>query len=180
MPEIMFSWCFKWYRFGTDDMFHQQEQIKAKHSRTPNGTTYWWNNSVHWFFSIYCSIGISNIWSISFWFSGLFSTDSSLSTIWYQFQNNFKQYNLCAGTIIGQSWILTSAKCCKRDDIVTITFNDYSIFYADNNQNEIISTTFYIHQDLDACLIRTTDISNIVTHIPCLNKVKFQPFYHCG
>ena len=94
----------------------------------------------------------------------------------HQFQNYFKQYNLCAGTVIDQHWILTSATCCKRDDIVTITFNDYSIFYADQNQNEIISTIFHIHQDFDACLIRTTDISNIVPHIPCLTKVKFQLF----
>ena len=88
----------------------------------------------------------------------------------------FKQYNLCAGTVIDQHWILTSATCCKRDDIVIITFNDYSIFYNDQNQNEIISTIFHIHQDYDACLIRTTNISNMVTHIPCLTKVKFQLF----
>ena len=94
----------------------------------------------------------------------------------HQFQDYFKQYNLCAGTVIDQHWILTSATCCKRDDIVTITFNDYSIFYNDQNQNEIISTIFHIHQDYDACLIRTTDISNMVTHIPCLTKVKFQLF----
>ena len=104
--------------------------------------------------------------------------DSSLNASWFiylhQFQNYFKQYNLCAGTVIDQHWILTSATCCKRDDIVTITFNDYSVFYNDQNQNKIFSTIFNIHQDFDACLIRTTDISNIVTHIPCLTKVKFQ------
>ena len=85
--------------------------------------------------------------------------------------NNFKQYNLCAGTVIDKNWIVTSATCCKRDDIVTITFNDYSIFYNDHNQHEILSTSFHVHKDLDACLIRTTDLSDIVTYIPCLNKV---------
>ena len=39
---------------------------------------------------------------------------------------HFKQYNLCAGTVIDKHWILTSATCCKLDDIVTIKFNDYS------------------------------------------------------
>ena len=75
--------------------------------------------------------------------------------------------------MIDKYWIVTSATCCKRDDIVTITFNDYSIFYADHNQHEIISTLFHIHRDLDACLIRTVDMSDMVTHIPCLNKVSF-------
>ena len=67
---------------------------------------------------------------------------------------------------------MTSAKCCKRDDIVTVKFNDYSVFYADENEHEIISTLFYIHEDLDACLIRTApDTSEIVDRIPCINKV---------
>ena len=43
-----------------------------------------------------------------------------------QGESFFKQYNLCAGTVIEKHWILTSATCCKRDDIVTIKFNDYS------------------------------------------------------
>ena len=73
--------------------------------------------------------------------------------------------------MIDKNWIVTSATCCKRDDIVTITFNDYSIFYADQNQHQITSTLFHVHQDLDACLIRTTDMSDIVAQIPCLNKV---------
>ena len=38
----------------------------------------------------------------------------------------FEQYNLCAGTVILKHWILTSATCCKLDDIVNIKFNDYS------------------------------------------------------
>ena len=67
---------------------------------------------------------------------------------------------------------MTSAKCCKRDDIVTVKFNDYSVFYADENEHEIISTLFHIHEDLDACLIRTApDTSEIVDRIPCINKV---------
>ena len=90
------------------------------------------------------------------------------------FENIAKKFNLCAGTVIDSDWILTSATCCKRDDIVTITFNDYSIFYNDDNQHEKLSTNFHIHEDLDACLIRTTDMSDIVTRIPCLNKVSFQ------
>ena len=70
--------------------------------------------------------------------------------------------------MIDANWILTSATCCKRDDIVTIKFNDYSIFYADDNEQEIISTIFHIHKDLDACLIRTvTDMSKIVDNVPC-------------
>ena len=70
--------------------------------------------------------------------------------------------------MIDENWILTSATCCKRDDIVTIKFNDYSIFYADNDEQEITSTIFHIHKDLDACLIRTvTDMSKIVDNVPC-------------
>ena len=95
---------------------------------------------------------------------------------WPYFENNPKQYNLCAGTVIDKSWIITAATCCKRDDIVTITFNDYSIFYRDQNQHEILSTKFHIHDDLDACLIRTTDMSDILSHIPCLKKVSIQNF----
>ena len=88
-------------------------------------------------------------------------------------ENITKRFNLCAGTVIDSEWILTSATCCKRDDIVTIAFNDYSIFYNDVNQHEKLSTNFHIHEDLDVCLIRTTDMSDIVTQIPCLNKVSF-------
>ena len=43
-----------------------------------------------------------------------------------QLRKLFEQYNLCAGTVIHKHWILTSATCCKLDDIVTIKFNDYS------------------------------------------------------
>ena len=86
--------------------------------------------------------------------------------------NHSKQYNLCAGTVIDKNWILTSATCCKRDDIVTITFSDYSVFYANENKHEIISTIFHVHQDMDACLLRTaTDMSKIVDEIPCITKV---------
>ena len=89
----------------------------------------------------------------------------------YQFENYFEKYNLCVGTVIDENWILTSATCCKADDIATITFNDYSIFIADKNQTEIISTIFHIHQDLDACLIQTKAVPEALTHIPCLTKV---------
>ena len=74
--------------------------------------------------------------------------------------------------MIDQNWIVTSATCCKRDEIVTIKFNDYSIFFPDDDEHQIISTLFYIHQDLDVCLIRTAaDMSEIVDKIPCLTKV---------
>ena len=67
---------------------------------------------------------------------------------------------------------MTSATCCKQDEIVTIKFNDYSIFFPDDDEHEIVSTLFYIHQDLDVCLIRTAaDMSEIVDKIPCLTKV---------
>ena len=42
------------------------------------------------------------------------------------FAKALKQHNLCVGTAINKHWILTAATCCKRDDIVTIKFNDYS------------------------------------------------------
>ena len=74
--------------------------------------------------------------------------------------------------MIDKNWILTSATCCKRDDIVTIKFNDYSVYYADDEEDEIISTLFHVHEDLDACLIRTAaDMSEIVEKVPCINKV---------
>ena len=83
-------------------------------------------------------------------------------------------YRVACGTVIDKNWILTSATCCKRDDIVTIKFNDYSVFYAEDDEKEILSTLFHIHKDLDACLIRTAaDMSEIVDKIPCLNKVLF-------
>ena len=76
------------------------------------------------------------------------------------------------GTVIDRNWILTSATCCKRDEIVTIKFNDYSIFFPDDQEHQIISTLFHVHQDFDVCLIRTAaDISEIVDTIPCLIKV---------
>ena len=90
------------------------------------------------------------------------------------FENYFKQYNLCAGTVIDKNWVLTSATCCKRDDIVTIKFNDYSVFYADDDEHEIIATLFHVHEDLDACLIRTAaDMSEIVDKVPCITQVRF-------
>ena len=74
--------------------------------------------------------------------------------------------------MIDRNWIVTSATCCKRDEIVTVKFNDYSIFFPDDQEHQIISTLFQIHQDLDVCLIRTAaDISEIIDKIPCLTKV---------
>ena len=75
------------------------------------------------------------------------------------------------GTVIDKSWILTSASCCKADDIVSINFNDYSIFYADKDEVGIKSSVFHVHPDLNACLIRTVDISKTITFIPCMRKV---------
>ena len=46
------------------------------------------------------------------------------------------------------------------------------VFYADDDEHEIISTLFYIHEDLDACMIRTAaDISQTIGQIPCINEV---------
>ena len=51
------------------------------------------------------------------------------------------------------------------------------VFYADDDENEIISTLFYIHKDLDACLIRTAaDISQTIDQTPCINEVSFNEF----
>ena len=76
--------------------------------------------------------------------------------------------------MIDKNWVLTSATCCKRDDIVTIKFNDYSVFYADDDEHEIIATLFHVHEDLDACLIRTAaDMSEIVDKVPCITQVRF-------
>ena len=109
-------------------------------------------------------------------FDPSFNTSWCLTSFIYINAETILSNTICVGTVIDQHWILTSATCGKRDDIVTITFNDNSIFYNDQHQNEIISTIFHIHQDFDACLIRTTDISNMMTHIPCLIEVKFQWF----
>ena len=62
-------------------------------------------------------------------------------------ENKTQQYNLCVGTVIDRNWIVTSATCCKRDQIVTIKFNNYSIFFPDEDEHEIVSTRFYIHQE---------------------------------
>ena len=62
-------------------------------------------------------------------------------------ENKTQQYNLCVGTVIDRNWIVTSATCCKRDQIVTIKFNNYSIFFPDDDEHEIVSTRFYIHQE---------------------------------
>ena len=51
------------------------------------------------------------------------------------------------------------------------------VFYADEDKNEIISTLFYIHKDLDACLIRTAaDISQIIGQVPCIDEVCIEQF----
>ena len=69
---------------------------------------------------------------------------------------------------------MTSAKCCKRDDIVTVKFNDYSVLYEEDDEHEILSTLFQVHEDLNACLIQTAqDMSEIVDKIPCVTEVLF-------
>ena len=53
--------------------------------------------------------------------------------------------------------------------------NLFKVFYANDDENEIISTLFYIHKDLDACLIRTAaDISQTIDQKPCITKVGIQ------
>ena len=48
----------------------------------------------------------------------------------------------------------------------------FKVFYADDDENEIISTLFYIHEDLDACLIRSAaDISQYTGQTPCMTEV---------
>ena len=87
-----------------------------------------------------------------------------------QFNSDSQKYHLCAGTVIDKYWILTTATCCQ-DEIVTIKFNDYSVFFTEDEEREIISTHFHIHPDFDACLIRTApDISDIIDDIPCIHS----------
>ena len=86
-----------------------------------------------------------------------------------QFHSDSQQYHLCAGTVIDKYWILTAATCCQ-DEIVTIKFNDYSVFFTEDEEKEIVTTNFYTHPDLDACLIRTApDISQMINEIPCIH-----------
>ena len=48
----------------------------------------------------------------------------------------------------------------------------FKVFYADDDEHEIMSSLFHIHEDLDACLIRAAaDISDIVGQTPCIKKV---------
>ena len=42
----------------------------------------------------------------------------------------------------------------------------------EDDEHEIMSSLFHIHEDLDACLIRAAaDISDIVGQTPCIKKV---------
>ena len=50
-----------------------------------------------------------------------------------------------------------------------------SVFYAEDDEYEIISTKFNVHEDLDACLVRIVpDMSHKVDKIPCLIKDHFE------
>ena len=64
--------------------------------------------------------------------------------------------------------------------LLRINLKPMKVFYADDDENEIISTLFYIHKDLDACLIRTAaDISQIAHQTPCINEVSINEFIPC-
>ena len=48
------------------------------------------------------------------------------------------------------------------------------VFHTENDEHEMLSTQFSVHEDLDACLIRLVpDMSEKVAQIPCLIQVDF-------
>ena len=78
------------------------------------------------------------------------------------------------GTLSNQRTELKSSKY-NNLQFLNQTWNRLKVFYADDEEHEIISTLFHIHKDLDACLIRTAaDISENVDQTPCLVKVHFR------
>ena len=82
-------------------------------------------------------------------------------------QSNNQGFNqLCAGTVVHKHFVSTTKSCCESGDTVAIQFND-------QNAASINSNTFYVHSNLDSCLIRIeADLSNQMVQIPCLpNKI---------
>ena len=68
---------------------------------------------------------------------------------------------LCAGTIVHKHFIATTRFCCESGNTVAIHFND-------QNVSPINSNTFYLHSNLDSCLIRIeADLSSQMAQIPC-------------
>ena len=71
---------------------------------------------------------------------------------------------LMIGQLTGQSSVLEVPK--------ELFLGTSKVFYADDDEHEIMSSLFHIHEDLDACLIRAAaDISDIVGQTPCIKKV---------
>ena len=59
-----------------------------------------------------------------------------------------------------------------QSSVLDYILEPFKVFYADDDEHEIMSSLFHIHEDLDACLVRTaTDISEIVGQTPCIKKV---------
>ena len=76
-----------------------------------------------------------------------------------QSQSSFNQ--LCVGTVIHKHFIVTTRFCCESGNTVAISYND-------QNSGPINSNTFYLHSNLDSCLIRIErDLSNQIAKIPC-------------
>ena len=68
---------------------------------------------------------------------------------------------LCAGTVVHKHFIVTTKFCCESGNTVAIRLND-------QNVGSINSNTFYLHSNLDSCLIRIeVDLSNQMIKIPC-------------
>ena len=83
--------------------------------------------------------------------------------------NSFNQ--LCAGTVVHKHFIATTKFCCESGDTVAIHFND-------QNADVVNSNTFYVHSNLDSCLIRIErDLSQQMVQMPCLpNHIDINKF----
>ena len=74
---------------------------------------------------------------------------------------------LCSMTVKCHFFSLDHLSLLRRRNLKLI-----KVFYADDDENEIISTLFYVHKDLDACLIRSAaDISQNTGQTPCITEV---------
>ena len=61
--------------------------------------------------------------------------------------NNQGLNQLCVGTVVHKHFIASTKYCCGSGKTVAISFND-------QNTAIINSNTFYVHSNLDFCLIR--------------------------